>query len=46
VNLRPGEWYRKRLRRGFREIGAGFWLRRDSPLTVWDLESALDKPVR
>jgi len=46
VNLRPGEWYRKRLRRGFREIGAGFWLRRGSPLTVWDLESALDKPVR
>jgi len=43
VNLRPGEWYRKRLRRGFREIGAGFWLRRDSPLTVWDLESTLDK---
>jgi SAM-dependent methyltransferase len=46
VNLRPGEWYRKRLRRSFREIGAGFWLRRESPLTVWDLESALDKPVR
>jgi SAM-dependent methyltransferase len=43
VHLRPGEWYRKHLRRPFREIGAGFWLRRDAPLTVWDLESALDR---
>jgi SAM-dependent methyltransferase len=46
VHMRPGEWYRKRLRRRFREIGAGFWLRRDAPLTVWELESALDKPPK
>jgi SAM-dependent methyltransferase len=39
VHLRPGEWYRARLRRRFREIGAGFWLRRGAPLTVWELES-------
>ena len=38
VYLRTGEWYRSRLRRGFREVGAGFWLRRNAPLTVWELE--------
>jgi SAM-dependent methyltransferase len=40
VHMRTGEWYRRLLRRGFREIGAGFWLRRGAPLTVWELESA------
>jgi 2-polyprenyl-3-methyl-5-hydroxy-6-metoxy-1,4-benzoquinol methylase len=39
VHLRPGEWYRARLRRGFREVGAGFWLARGAPLTIWELES-------
>lgn len=39
VHLRSGQWYRTRLQRGFREIGAGFWLRRGAPLTVWELES-------
>ena len=39
VYLRSGEWYRTRLRRGFREIGAGFWLRRGAPLTIWELET-------
>ena len=38
VHLRTGEWYRTRLRRHFREVGAGFWLRRGAPLTVWELE--------
>lgn len=40
VHLRTGDWYRARLRRGFREIGAGFWLNRAAPLTVWELETA------
>jgi len=40
VHLRTGQWYRARLRRGFREIGAGFWLARAAPLTIWELESA------
>jgi len=40
VHLRTGRWYRARLRRGFREIGAGFWLARAAPLTIWELESA------
>jgi 2-polyprenyl-3-methyl-5-hydroxy-6-metoxy-1,4-benzoquinol methylase len=39
VHLRAANWYRLRLRRSFREVGAGFWLRRGSPLTVWELES-------
>jgi SAM-dependent methyltransferase len=39
VYLRSGEWYRVRLRRSFREVGAGFWLRRAAPLTIWELET-------
>jgi SAM-dependent methyltransferase len=39
VHLRAAQWYRQRLRRNFREVGAGFWLRRGAPLTVWELES-------
>jgi SAM-dependent methyltransferase len=41
VYLRTAQWYRSRLRRRFREAGAGFWLRRGAPLTVWDLESTV-----
>jgi SAM-dependent methyltransferase len=40
VHMRTGAWYRARLRRYFTEIGAGFWLRRGAPLTVWELETA------
>jgi SAM-dependent methyltransferase len=39
VHLRSAQWYRSRLRRNFREVGCGFWLRRGAPFTVWDLES-------
>jgi SAM-dependent methyltransferase len=39
VHLRSAQWYRSRLRKNFREAGAGFWLRRGAPFTVWDLES-------
>jgi SAM-dependent methyltransferase len=38
VHLRTGEWYRARLRRAFREIGGGFWLRRTAPLPLWEME--------
>ncbi|HUN27704.1 MAG TPA: class I SAM-dependent methyltransferase [Steroidobacteraceae bacterium] len=38
VHMRPGEWYRARLARRFREIGAGFWVRRGAPLILWELE--------
>jgi 2-polyprenyl-3-methyl-5-hydroxy-6-metoxy-1,4-benzoquinol methylase len=40
VHLRSGEWYRSKLRRSFRPLGAGFWLRRGAPLIVWELETA------
>lgn len=39
VHLRSADWYRKRLTGRFREAGLGFWLRRGSPLTLWELES-------
>jgi len=39
VHLRGGRWYRTRLRRHFREVGLGLWLRRGAPLTLWELES-------
>ena len=39
VHLRTGDWYRKRLRQNFSEAGAGFWLRKGAPLTLWELES-------
>jgi SAM-dependent methyltransferase len=39
VHLRTAKWYRAVLRRNFKDIGSGFWLRCGAPLTVWDLES-------
>jgi 2-polyprenyl-3-methyl-5-hydroxy-6-metoxy-1,4-benzoquinol methylase len=39
VYLRSGNWYRNRLRLYFSEAGAGFWLRKGAPLTLWELES-------
>ncbi len=39
VHLRSAQWYRSHLGRGFREVGAGFWIRRGAPLTTWELES-------
>jgi SAM-dependent methyltransferase len=38
VTLRAGDWYRRRLARSFRPVGAGFWMRRGAPLIVWELE--------
>jgi len=40
VHLRSARWYRARLQGGFREAGAGFWLRHRAPLTIWELETA------
>lgn len=40
VTMRSGRWYRDRLERHFRQIGAGFWIRRGAPLITWELESA------
>lgn len=38
VHVRPGEWYRRRLRRSFRYVGFGVWLRKDVTAVLWDLE--------
>ena len=40
VTMRSADWYRRRLRRNFREAGAGFWIRRGAPIVVWELETA------
>ena len=38
VHLRPGEWYRSRLRRRFNYLGFGVWLRKDVSAILWDME--------
>jgi SAM-dependent methyltransferase len=38
VHLRSGDWYRRRLRRRFRYLGFGIWLRRDVTAVLWDME--------
>ena len=40
VHLRPGEWYRKRLKRWFRYVGMGVWLKKDVTALLWDMERA------
>jgi hypothetical protein len=41
VHLRDAQWYASRLRRKFRSVGAGFWVRRGAPLVTWEMETAL-----
>jgi 2-polyprenyl-3-methyl-5-hydroxy-6-metoxy-1,4-benzoquinol methylase len=38
VHLRPGDWYRRRLRRRFTYLGFGVWLRKGATAILWDLE--------
>lgn len=38
VHLRSAAWYRQRLQKQFRPIGAGFWIRRGAPLVTWEME--------
>ncbi len=38
--LRSGRWYRRELSRAFLPVGCGMWLKRDVPLTLWDLDAA------
>jgi SAM-dependent methyltransferase len=40
VHLRPGAWYRRRLRRNFTYLGFGVWLRKDVTAILWDMERA------
>lgn len=41
VHLRDVDWYGQRLRRGFKPSGVGFWVRRGSPLTTWEMETSV-----
>jgi predicted TPR repeat methyltransferase len=38
VHLRSGDWYRRRLKRNFRYLGFGVWLRKDITAMLWDME--------
>jgi len=38
--LRPGRWYRRELATAFRPIGCGMWIKRNLPLTLWNLDAA------
>ena len=38
VHLRSGDWYRVRLRKHFRYLGFGVWLRKDVTAILWDME--------
>ena len=40
VHLRTGAWYATRLRRHFRYLGFGLWIRRDVTALLWELETA------
>ena len=40
VHMRPAAWYRRRLGRRFHQAGAGLWVRKGAPVTLWSLEFA------
>ena len=40
VHLRPGDWYRRRLKKYFSYVGFGVWLRNDVSAILWDMERA------
>src|SRR6202041_3968420 len=38
VHLRPGDWYRRQIRRRFNYLGFGVWLRKNVTAILWDME--------
>ncbi len=40
VFMRSAQWYRTRLKKNFRSVGAGFWICRAAPLITWEMETA------
>jgi predicted TPR repeat methyltransferase len=38
VYLRSGAWYRRHLKKSFRYLGFGVWLRKDVAATLWHME--------
>lgn len=43
VHLRSGDWYRRRLKRNFRYLGFGVWLRKDVSAILWELERPIPR---
>ncbi len=43
IHLRPAAWYRGRLARHFRQVGAGLWTSRRSGAVLYELEAAPDE---
>ncbi len=41
VRVRAGAWYRRRLKRQFRYLGFGVWLRQDVTAVLWDMERSV-----
>lgn len=39
VFRRPADWYRRHLRRSFLNLGGGLFIRRDTSLVLWELET-------
>jgi predicted TPR repeat methyltransferase len=42
VHLRSAAWYRRHLRKSFRYLGFGVWLRKDACAILWDMERPFD----
>lgn len=42
VYLRSGDWYRRRLKRHFRYLGLGVWLRKGVTPLLWEMEGATE----
>lgn len=38
VHLRAGAWYRRRLKKWFRYVGFGIWVRKNVTTILWELE--------
>ncbi|HEY0748695.1 MAG TPA: class I SAM-dependent methyltransferase [Steroidobacteraceae bacterium] len=38
VHLRSGAWYRRRLRKSFRYVGFGVWIRKNVTAVLWEME--------
>ncbi len=43
MHHRTGEWYRRKLKPTFRQVGFGLWVRRDAQVPFWELECGPDR---
>jgi 2-polyprenyl-3-methyl-5-hydroxy-6-metoxy-1,4-benzoquinol methylase len=40
VHLRSAAWYRRRLKKSFRYLGFGIWVRKDVTAILWEMENS------